>query len=120
MPCDIPFLETVTLQTYSCVIHLLEAVTSPSVVVVAEVVDKLVLYFSFPFLICVQDLSSLFLLQDLTTEREFKSFSWSTSKLALLYSETFPEHILFQFVPSASPVSFVGVATAVLCQVGFR
>lgn len=53
-----------------------------------------------PILICVQNPSNLFLM----TEPEFKSFSWSSSNITVLYFETFPGHILFQFVPSVSPV----------------
>lgn len=44
-----------------------------------------------------------FFCKDLVTEPEFKRFSWSSSNITLLCSETFPEHILFQFVLRADP-----------------
>lgn len=116
----LPFLEMGTPpQPHSYLSHLLDAVTSPHFVVAVEVTDKLVFYFHSHFWFVCKTHQIYFLCKDFVTKPDFKSFSWSSSHITLLYSETFPEHILFQFVPSAGP-TFPLVATAILCQVDFR
>lgn len=72
--------------------------------VVVVVVDKLVFYFHFRFWFVYKIHQVYFFCKDLVTEPEFRGISRSSYNITLLYSETFPEHILFQFVPSAGPM----------------